>query len=423
MKTKFGKPQLKILYLSQYFFPETFLGNEVAKALVDRGHDVTAVAAVPNYPEGSFYPGFSNKLRRADVWFGVKIARAWTVRRGNSRLRLLLNYLVYPLTASTEVVRLSKQRVDVSFVFMPSPIFQGLVGLFAKYMFGVPTAFWVQDIWPDSAVVTLGIKNRLTKVLLDATCSFIYRKADMLMVQSSAFIPRLEQLGVDSSRITVVPNMAPAGFDRVEREHINPGVRGLVPTGRFVIMFAGNIGASQDFDTILAAASILRASRNILWVIVGAGRDEARVRRLVSLSELDDQVLFLGRHSIDLMPSFFACADVMLLSLKANELFDMTVPSKLQSYLACGRPLVASLGGEGARIILEAGAGIAVPPSDPAKLAAAVRSLSELPREELSKMGASGYQYAQQFYNVDVIFNRIEDLLVSIARVQRSDDE
>ncbi|MEG4931348.1 glycosyltransferase family 4 protein [Microcoleus sp. F10-B2] len=415
MSNDVAEGRLGILYLSQYFFPESFLGNDVARALVARSHDLVAVSSVPNYPEGKFFSGFSNKLRRIEHWHGIKIIRAWTVRRGNSRVRLLINYLVYPFAASWEILRLGGRGIDVSFVFMPSPIFQGLAGIFAKHVFGIPTVFWVQDIWPDSAVVTLNIKSRIINSILNAFCSYIYRSADLLMVQSNAFIPRLEQLGVERSKITVVPNMAPTGFDRVTREDVDPAVRMLVPTDKFVVMFAGNIGASQDFDTILEAASILKSNENIIWVILGSGRDEDRVRKVIENLDLGRHVLLLGRHPIELMPHFFSCADVLLLSLKANELFDMTVPSKLQSYLACGQPLVGSLGGEGARIILESGAGISVPPSDPSRLAAAVVSLSHLSKEELSQMGRNGYRYAKNNYDSDLIFDSIENLLFKVV--------
>lgn len=408
--------KLHVLYLSQYFHPEPFLGNSVAKALVERGHTVSAVTCVPNYPTGSFLPGYGNGLNRGETWQGVKVRRAWTVAPGRSRIRLLLNYLTYPVTASWEIMRLGRPRGDVSFAFMPSPIFQALAGTFAKWVYGIPSVLWVQDIWPDSAVVTLGIRNRFAKAMLDAICGWIYRRADLVMVQSDAFIDRIVQLGVDRDKLVTVPNMAPPGFAALEHDQVDPAIRALVPDDRFIVMFAGNIGASQDFDTIVAAAEHLRDDPSILWVIVGSGRDDERVRDMVREKGLEQSVLFLGRHPLESMPAFFACADVMLLSLTADPLFDLTVPSKLQSYMACGKPVAASLRGEGARIIEQAGAGHAVDPGQPEQLAQMVKTYSQMDRSALAAIGAKARRYFEQHYTASHVIDTIERLLRKHAR-------
>lgn len=408
--------KLHVLYLSQYFHPEPFLGNSVAKALVERGHTVSAVTCVPNYPTGSFLPGYSNGLNRSETWEGVKVRRAWTIAPGRSRVRLLLNYLTYPVTASWEIMRLGRPRGDVSFAFMPSPIFQALAGTFAKWVFGIPSVLWVQDIWPDSAVVTLGIRNRFTKTILDVICGWIYRRADLVMVQSDAFIERIAQLGVDPDKLVTVPNMAPPGFAALAQHQVDPAIRSLVPSDRFIVMFAGNIGASQDFDTIVAAAEQLREDPSILWVIVGSGREDQRVRDMVKAKGLEQSVLFLGRHPLESMPSFFACADIMLLSLTANPLFDLTVPSKLQSYMACGKPIAASLGGEGARIIQAAGAGFSVPPGQPMRLAEMVEKFSKMDSIERNVMGANGRRFFENHYTANRVIDMIEALLKLHAR-------
>lgn len=412
----FAAQKLHVLYISQYFHPEPFLGNAVAKALVERGHEVNAIVCVPNYPTGSFLPGYGNGLNRDETWEGVKVRRAWTVAPGRSRVRLLLNYLTYPITASWEISRLGRPRGDVSFAFMPSPIFQALAGTFAKWVYGIPSVLWVQDIWPDSAVVTLGIRNRLVKGILNAICGWIYRRADLVMVQSDAFIDRIVQLGVAREKLVTVPNMAPPGFTALEDHEVIPEVRSLLPNNRFIIMFAGNIGASQDFDTIIRAAHQLRGNSSILWVIVGSGREDGRVREMVKEHGLEDSVLLLGRYPPETMPSFFACADVMLISLVADPLFDLTVPSKLQSYMACGKPIAASLGGEGARIIEAAGAGLAVPPSQPLQLAEMVQKFALMPPEVRRSMGARGRRFFEDHYTAGQVIGTIEALLQSRAK-------
>lgn len=380
--------RFKILYLSQYFYPEQFLNNHVAKALVTAGHHVDVVTCVPNYPVGSFFEGYSNSSRKKERWEGVEIHRVFTIPRGRSPWQLVANYLAYPVAASWRISRLMKtRRPDMSFISMPSPLFQALAGIFAKRTFGVPTIYWVQDIWPDSAIITLKLKNRFVLRVLNSICGWIYRQADIVMVQSDGFHGKISEFGVDPDRIVTIPNPAPDFFKPVSKDAIPEHVRALVPEGPRVLMFAGNIGESQDFDTIIAAARLLPPENDLLIVVIGSGRDEDRVREKVAREGLNERFKFLGRHSEADMPAFFACADAMLVSLKDQAIFALTVPSKVQAYLACGKPILANLAGEGAAIIDHSRTGIVSPPGSPRELAKSFVALSNIAEIELQRMG------------------------------------
>lgn len=412
---------MHILYLSQYFHPEQFLNNHVAKALVTEGHRVDVVCSVPNYPAGRFFEGYSNAHRREETWEGVDIHRVFTVPRGTSAIQLVANYLTYPLAASWRILRLGRRRRGaISFVSMPSPLFQALAGIFAKRVWKIPTVYWVQDIWPDSAIITLGIRNRLAVRLLDGICGWIYRQADLVMVQSDGFHGRIVGFGVPAELIVTLPNCAPDTFAPVAPDAIPERIRSLVPRNRRIIMFAGNIGESQDFDTIIAAAALLPADSAVLLVVIGSGRDEERVRRKVKDEGLDHRFLFLGRHPEADMPAFFACAHVMLVSLRDEPIFALTLPSKVQAYMACGKPMLASLAGEGAAVIEQSGAGIVVPPSTPSELSQAMVQIAARENGTLRAMGDRARQtYVEQFSLQAVTASLLAQLRDVLARSVR----
>jgi colanic acid biosynthesis glycosyl transferase WcaI len=403
---------LDILYLSQYFHPEQFLNNHVAQALTQRRHRVQVLCCVPNYPAGRFFEGYSNWLRKREEWNGVEVRRVFTVARGKSALQLLLNYLVYPIAASWRILRLGRKgRGQISFVSMPSPLLQALAGIFAKKMWNIPTVFWVQDIWPDSATITLGIQNRFIVAVLNSICSWIYRQGDLVMVQSDGFHGKIASFGVDPARIVTLPNTAPEIFRPLEPAEIPADIRALVPGDRRTLMFAGNIGESQDFDTIIEAVKQLPTSCNLLLVVVGSGRDEDRVRARVVAEGVTERFLFLGRHPETTMPAFFACASAMLVSLRDEPIFALTVPSKVQTYMACGKPILASLASEGAAVVAGTGSGIAVPPGQPEALSQMMLRLATMPEDDLCQMGGRARDIFVERFSLSAVVDTLVDHL------------
>lgn len=400
--------RLNILYLSQYFYPEQFLNNHVAKGLVDAGHQVDVVSCVPNYPDGNFFEGYSNTRRKKEQWEGVNIHRVFTIPRGRSPLQLIANYLTYPVAASLRIAKLVRtRRYNASFVSMPSPLFQAIAGIFAKRLFRVPTIYWVQDIWPDSAIITLGIKNRFIVRFLNSLCGWIYRQADLVMVQSDGFHAKIVEFGVSSTRIVTLPNSAPEFFKPINPSAIPERIRALVPERERILMFAGNIGESQDFDTIIAAARLLPDECDLLIVVIGSGRDEKRVRAKIERDGINHRFCFLGRHPEKDMPFFFACADAMLVSLRDEPIFALTVPSKVQAYLACGKPIVASLNGDGARIIEVAQLGFVAPAGSPEKLSAVMQVFAGASETELLQSSRRALGEYQASFALNTILKKI----------------
>ncbi|MGE7368953.1 glycosyltransferase family 4 protein [Neorhizobium sp. NPDC001467] len=398
---------MRILLISQYFFPEQFSNNAIAKELVRRGHEVDAVTCVPNYPAGKFFDGYSNRSKRNERWNDVNIHRAFTVARGKRSLSLIANYLTFPVAASWTMIRRLKTKPAVSFVSMPSPLLQALAGIFLKKWRGVPCVYWVQDIWPESAVYTLGIRNRFVIAVLNAVCGWIYRQADLVLVQSNGFPPMIERFGVSRSRIRVFPNTAPDTYRPVSPTAA-PEQAQLIRLAGFRLMFAGNIGESQDFDNLVEAVDLLDDATDLLVVIIGSGRDEERVKRKIAERGLQKRFQFLGRHPEETMPLFFAHADALLVSLKDTPIFSLTVPYKVQCYMACGKPIIAALNGEGAKIITESGAGLVAKASDPETLAANIRTMMQEPKDRVALMGARGRQYFDEHFAADKVYDKLE---------------
>jgi glycosyltransferase involved in cell wall biosynthesis len=274
--------------------------------------------------------------------------------------------------------------------------------------------FWVQDIWPETLSATGIVNSKWALKTVGQLVRFIYRHCDLILVQSRAFIAHVEALGVAGKKILYYPNSAEEVYRPLAIEPQRPSGPELLPAG-FHVVFAGNIGAAQDFETILSAADKLRAERSIHWDIIGDGRMQAWVESEVHSKKLGENVHLLGRHPIESMPRFFALADAMLVTLKQDPVFALTIPSKVQSYLACARPILAALDGEGARVIEESGAGIAVRAGDAGALADSVLRLYRMPRQERDAMGQRGRRYFEQHFERELLLSRLEQWMRDLA--------
>lgn len=401
---------LRVLFLSQYFYPEQFSNNGIATELVARGHRVTAIPCVPNYPEGQFYDGYGNFRKRAETWEGVDIRRAWTVARGRTKVQLIANYLTYPLAALWEIIKLHRPKGDVSFVSMPSPLLQAFAGVLAKRLWGIPTVYWVQDLWPETVQQLLGLHDGPFLKLLDKVCGWLYRQADLILVQSAAMPDNLARHGVDPRRIRVLPNTAPPFFRPLPLESIRD-VAVEIDRDRFIVLFAGNIGESQGLDVLVEVAGQLGYDDDTLFVLVGDGRARADLEREIAARGLTDRFHFCGRHPEALMPHFFAQADALFASLREAPNFSVIVPYKIQTYMACGKPIIAALDGEGARIIEHSGAGVTSPPGDARGVVNSIRALRLMGSAERMRMGERARLYFEENFSNRVIFDTVEQAL------------
>jgi len=400
---------VRLLILSQYFWPETFLINDLALGLRQLGHSITVLTGQPNYPGGHFFPGYS-AWHGEDEYEGIRVARVPLISRGASRgLRLVANYFSFALSASILGPWKCRETYDAVIVFQPSPITVGLPALRLKALRGVPILFWVQDLWPETLAATGAVRSRILLRQVDSLVRFIYRRCDRILVQSRSFADYIAEQGVPPRKIRYMPNWAENSFEPVTLE-AGAAEDEELPRG-FRVMFAGNIGVSQSFATILNAAERLRHRKQIQWIIIGDGREKNWVQREISLRELDQTVHLMGSRAATQMPRYFAASDALLVTLKTNNAFARTVPSKVQSYLACGRPIIGSLDGEGAAIIEEARAGLVCRSEQSDELARIVAAMADLPSERRMAMGAAGRKYYEQHFDRQLLLQRWDALV------------
>lgn len=401
---------MKLLIITQYFWPENFRINDLASGLRERGHEVTVLTGYPNYPEGKLYSGYRLFRQTSEQWNGIRIIRAALVPRGKGgTLRLVLNYLSFALGASLRVCALRREQFDALLVFQPSPVTCGIPARILKRLTGTPILFWVQDLWPQTLAAVGAVRSSAILGLLDRLVRWIYADCDRVLIQSRAFAETISNQGVPQERIAYFPNSAEAFYYPVEREQTAALGREL-PEG-FRIMFAGNIGAAQDFDTILAAAELLKKHPQIVWVVIGDGRMRPWVEEELERRGLSDRVTLVGRKPAEEMPSYFAWADLLLVTLRREPIFALTIPSKMQSYLACARPILAALEGEGAQVLEESGGGYACRPEDPKALAETVLKMYGLTDTERQVIGNCGRNYYLQQFEREHLLNRLEGWL------------
>lgn len=399
---------MHILIVSQYFWPENFRINDLSLGLMEKGHQVTVLTGIPNYPEGRFFPGYGFFKNNRENYQGVKVIRVPLIPRGNGGgLRLALNYISYAFFASILSPFVCRGKFDLIFVCQLSPVMVGLPALVLKRLKHAPIMFWIQDLWPESLSATGAIKSKKALKVVEKLVRFIYSGCDLILVQSRAFSPSIEKEGVDPCRIAYFPNSAEELYKPVEVE-LDAPERSMIPAG-FCVMFAGNIGAAQDFETILSAAEQLKEYADIHWVIVGDGRMRPWVEAQIDERGLTETVHLLGRHPVELMPRFFSIADVMLVTLKKEYIFSLTIPSKVQSYLACAKPIIAALDGEGARVIEESGAGVTCSAENPQALAEAVLKMYRLTEADLHDIGLRGRRYFEQHFERTVLLERLNN--------------
>jgi glycosyltransferase involved in cell wall biosynthesis len=386
---------MRVLVLTQYYWPETFRITEVVESLQRVGCHITVLTGQPNYPQGKVFAGYrAAGFRVQQHELGYSIYRVPIVPRGRGGARgLVVNYLSFVFSASVlGPWMLRKQRFDVIFVFGVSPILQTIPAVVLKWFKHAKLVTWVQDLWPQSLEATGFARNRRVLDMVAVLVRWIYRRCDLLLVQSQAFIPIVQAMA-SKTPVQYHPYPGELAFSQA-RPLCVPAL--LLEPG-FNVVFAGNLGTVQALGTLLDAAELLRPHADVRIVLVGSGSRSEWLEQEV-LRRQSYNVQLAGRFAPAAMPGILTQASALLVSLVRNPIMSQTVPSKVQAYLAAGKPIIASLDGEGARVVEESGAGVSCPAEDAAALAEAVLRLRAMPFNELQRMGEAGLIYYKQHF-------------------------
>lgn len=399
---------MRILLVTQYFYPENFKSNDIAFELARKGHEVTVLTGLPNYPEGKVYESYGFLKKRKETINGVKVIRALLIPRGKGGgIRLLLNYFSWAFFASFKALFLAlRYKFDTILVHEPSPVTQGFPAIVVKKIQKIPLNFWVLDLWPESLTSAGGINNKLVLSFFTKMVQYIYNSSDKILISSKGFKESILTKGSYEEKLVYFPNWAE---DSILKGELNYPIPEL-PEG-FKILFAGNIGAAQDVDSIIKSALILKSKLDIHFVFVGDGRSKKQLEDFVLENELNKTVHFLGRFPIEAMKTFFTKSDVLLVSLKDELIFNLTVPAKLQAYLCTQMPILGMLNGEGASIIKEANCGVSVNAGDSEALAKEIIKLSKMDKQERGLLGQNGFKYFEENFTMTKCINNLESIL------------
>jgi glycosyltransferase involved in cell wall biosynthesis len=408
---------MKILIFNQYFWPENFRINEIADAIHSCGYNIDVLTGKPNYPEGKIFSGYRAWGVKKDTWKKISIYRVPIIARGSkSAVRLVLNYLSYILSALLFApLILRKKKYDIIFVYAPSPIFQVIPASFLGWLKGVPVVLWVQDLWPQSAEATGYIKSGWLLKILEKFVRFSYSHTDLILVQSQAFVDPVSKL---APKIPVLyyPNSVDKDFYTLKE--IDAPVIDSLNSG-FTVLFAGNVGEAQSMETILSAAQELLLYKEIKIVIIGSGSKIEWLSKEIKRKSLDN-VFLEGRYPVETMPALMRKASVLLVSLSKQPIFSLTVPNKIQAYLAVGKPIIACLNGEGARIINEAKAGLSVPAEDAKGLAEAIITMYRMTGKERLQLGKNGRAYFKVNFIEDVLIDDLFKHFRSLVKKEKN---
>lgn len=410
---------MRVLIVTQYFHPEPFRINDLAFALHDRGHSVTVLTGMPNYPEGRRYPGYGWFSPGTEECRGISIIRVPSIARGAEKNGwLLLNFLSFAISACVLGPLRCRQKFDIVLVFQPSPITVGLPGMLMGSIKRAPVMLWIQDLWPET-LAAVGQHGALS-LIAAWIAGFVHRGCDLLLVQSEAFTQPLIKLDISPARIRYLPNWAEDFYKQGNADAVPDPLKEFSGVR---ILFAGNIGTAQSVETIIEAAQLLEHRPDIHWIIVGDGIMRKWAAEQIHSRHLEATVALLERRPPEHMPALFSHADALLVTLRRDPVFSITIPSRIQSYLASGKSIVGALDGEGARIINESGAGFVANAGDAAGLAQCVLKLSAMTSAERNAMGLRGRAYFENHFNREKLVGQLETWMHELVETRHADSD
>lgn len=402
-----AKEKKKILFVCQYFYPETFRGNDVAFHLAEKGHDVHVITGTPNYPAGKFFPGYGFFKKRNEVVRGVKVTHLPIVPRGvDNKIMLMLNYFSYLIVGCLYMLwHAVFHKYDLVFCQQLSPVMMSMPAVMYKKIRRVPLYTWVLDLWPESLTAAGGINNKHVLGFFDWFVKKEYKHSDKILTSSRSFDQSILTYGDYKDKIVYFPQWgdgvsnSPVEFDLPK-----------MPEG-FVVMFAGAVGEAHGMECNLQAALLTKGNKDIHWVIVGDGRKLEWVQKFIKENGLEETVHTLGRFPSETMPLFFAKADVMLVSLTDLPLFNLYAPAKISSYMASGKPIIACLNGEGGEVVKDAKCGWSVKAGYAEGLAKLVTELYGMDKCILAEKGANGLKYYNEYFEKEKCLRKLDEIM------------
>lgn len=404
---------MKLCIFTNHFYPEDFKVNDIAFELAKGGYDITVLTAIPDYPKGKFYEGYSLFKRRKENVNGVNVIRLPIIPRGKGgAIRLVLNYISYFFCLNIFTFFHSfRHKYDRIFVHLTSPFFIGVCARKMAKKQKVSLLFWVLDLWPESLISAGGISNSLIIKPQIKMVRKVYEQCDKILISSKGFEKSICEKGDFKDKLVYFPNWAEEVKSNIPSGFNLKTIKPFDENGNFIILFAGNIGEAQNLEAVIEAAKILKDKKTIKFVFVGDGRRREHLQNLVQEYNLEETVFFPGRFPIETMPVFMNVASVLLFSLKDELCFNLTVPAKVQFYMSQGKPILAMINGDGAELIKEADCGMVVNAGDFNGLSEAIEKMAEMPENKLKIFGENGKKFYDENFTKEQRMEQLTELL------------
>lgn len=395
-----------ILVVSQYFYPESFRINDMCREWVKRGYKVTVLTGLPNYPEGKIYKGYKKRDKRRETWDGIDIIRIPLLPRGKGALRLILNYLSFVVSGFFWKT-FTKVKADMVFSYEVSPMTQVLVGCWYAKRRKIPHYLYVQDLWPENVEIVTGIHSKLVIQPISRMVNKIYKRCNLIFATSESFVAEIQKrVFDDKAKVKYWPQYAEGFYQPTESR-----VDELMSDQAFKIIFTGNIGQAQGLHILPQTAKILKEQKkNVQFVIVGDGREKDKLIEGIQACGVEEMFVLISRKPAEEIPKYLCSCQAAFVSFMNNELFAKTIPAKLQSYMACGMPIVASATGETERIVQEAGCGVCAKIGDAESLAQAIDEL--LKKEDIERLGVNAKSYFDKHFNKEILMDEMDEYLM-----------
>ena len=392
--------QKHILVISQYFYPEQFRINDMCCEWVKRGYKVTVLTGIPNYPQGKFYEGYGIRKKRKEIWNGIDIIRIPLIPRGSNVIGLVLNYFSFPISGWFWKI-MTNIKADYVFMFETSPMTQCKIGVWYAKKFNVPLYLYVQDLWPENVEIITGIHSAIVIKPIQYMVDRIYKACTEIFVTSPSFKKVVCRRGISQEKVHYWPQYAEEFYCVREKKSIPE----IPDDNKFKIIFTGNIGYAQGLDILPKTAKRLKKNKinNVQFIIVGDGRYAEQLKK--EIVDVKDYFIVIPRQPANMVPLFLAACDVAFLSFQNMDLWKMTIPAKLQSYMACGMPILASAEGETERVVNEAKCGICTPLGNDEKLTDAIMQMMKL---NLQNMRNNSRKYFEKYFEKQLLMNKID---------------
>lgn len=402
----------RVLIVSQHFWPESFRINDLCDFFLEKNCKIDVLCGIPNYPRGKFFEGYTYFKNRRQIHKKMRVRRAFEIPRGNnSNVRIFLNYVSFPIASLFHIPRLLTKNYDKIFLFQTSPVMMSLAGIIIGKIKKVETTMYVLDLWPENLFSVLDIKNRFLRSLITKVSHWHYRKADKLIVLSEKMKARLIEItGISNDKIVVIPQVC----EKIYETNVTDKELEARFKDGFNILFTGSITPAQSFDTIISAAKQLNSEgiKDINWIIVGDGMSRDWLENEVKKTGLASNFYFEGLKPIEDIPKYTAVSDLLVACLVRSELLEATIPAKVMSYFAAGRPMVLAMDGEVQDLVNhKIKCGYAGPTQDSNEFANNIKKIYRLSAKERNEMGSRGREYHFRHFERDMNLKKLYDFI------------